>query len=90
MKNVLQKFDIPIKIESDPVGNILIKMPPALYDKLIKECAQVLKKVQDNVNYKIKINDKMKNVVKEIEDYAMIISISKEDKSKNIIKNGKQ
>lgn len=85
MKQILETFKIPISVERDSVGNIILKMPPALYDKLTKECASVLSKIQDNISYKVSLKEKPSRILKEIEDFAMIILISKSDKAKKIL-----
>lgn len=84
MKQILETFKIPISVERDTVGNIILKMPPALYDKLTKECQSVLNKIQDNISYKVSLKEKPSRILKEIEDFAMIILISKSDKAKKI------
>lgn len=86
MKQILDTFNIPLSVESDKVGNIVIKMPPALYDKLTKECACVLSKIQDSISYKVTLKEKPNKILKEIEDFAMIILISKSDKAKKILR----
>lgn len=84
MKQILDTFKIPISVQRDSIGSIVLKTPPALYDKLTKECQQVLNKIQDNISYKVNLKESPRKILKEIEDFAMIILISKSEKSKKI------